>query len=76
MGQIVHVIREGENGLLVPAGDVQGLANAINRLIDEPNLREKLGKQAREDAVQNHSWEQYLSYMQQILADVTTGNHQ
>jgi glycosyltransferase involved in cell wall biosynthesis len=76
MGQIVHVIREGENGLLVPAGDVQGLANAINQLIDEPDLRERLGKQAREDAVQNHSWEQYLSCMEQILADVTTGNHQ
>ncbi|MFT3893202.1 MAG: glycosyltransferase family 4 protein [Anaerolineales bacterium] len=74
MGQIVNVIRDGENGLLVPAGDVQVLANAINRLTDEPELREKLGKQAREDAVQNHSWEQYLSCMEQILADVTTGS--
>lgn len=75
MGQIVNVIHDGENGLLVPAGNVDVLANAINRLIYEPDLRERLGKQAREDAVQNHSWEQYLSCMEQILADVTTGNH-
>ena len=72
MGQIVNVITDGENGLLVPAGDGQALAGAIHRLIADTDLRGRLGRQAREDAVNHHSWEQYLSHLEQILA-ATTG---
>lgn len=69
MGQIVNVIRDGENGLLVPAGDRTTLAGAIGRLIADPDLRDKLGAQARADALNNHSWEQYLSRLEEILDD-------
>jgi glycosyltransferase involved in cell wall biosynthesis len=76
MGQIVHVIRDGENGLLVPAGDKNALASAINRLIANTELRDKLGKQAREDALKNHSWEQYLSSLEQVLVEAMSSTHQ
>ena len=76
MGQIVNVVRDGENGLLVPAGDKDSLANAVIRLIAEPDLRARLGRQAREDALKNHSWEQYLSHLEQILNNAITGKHQ
>ena len=69
MGQIKDVIKDGENGLLVPAGDEMALANAINNLIDDVALRSRLGKRAREDAVQNHSWEQYISQLENVLMD-------
>jgi glycosyltransferase involved in cell wall biosynthesis len=71
MGQIVNVVRDGENGCLVPAGDAEALAAAINRLIGDPALRERLGRQAREDAEKDHSWEQYLSRLEQILKETT-----
>jgi len=35
-----------ETGLTVPVGDVKSLANAINRLVYDDNLREKLGQNA------------------------------
>lgn len=40
------VITPGENGLLVPVGDERAMAAAINRLIDEPDFAEKLGRNA------------------------------
>ena len=40
------LIRDGENGLLVPVGDSASLANAMGRLADNPELAETLGKQA------------------------------
>jgi len=76
MGQIVNVVRDGENGLLVPAGDGQTLADAINRLIADPDLRGRLGRQAHADALKNHSWEQYLSHLEQILNNAIIGKHQ
>jgi glycosyltransferase involved in cell wall biosynthesis len=71
MGQIKEVIQEGQNGLLVSAGDEMALANAINKLIEDIQMRIELGKKAREDAVLNHSWEQYLSRLENVFIDVT-----
>jgi glycosyltransferase involved in cell wall biosynthesis len=69
LGQILDVVRDGENGLLVPPGDEAALAQAVSRLITEMPLRERLGWQAREDAVRFHSWEQYLSRLEAVFVD-------
>lgn len=42
------VITHEENGLLVPVGDEKSLAEAINRLIEEPEFAAKLGMNAAE----------------------------
>lgn len=70
MGQIKDVIRDGENGLLVPAGDERTLAVTLGRLIDDKPLRIQLGEQARSDAVRYHSWDGYLSCLENVFMDV------
>lgn len=71
LGQIVDVLRDGENGLLVPPGDEAALAEAVSRLMTDVSLRERLGWQAREDAVRYHSWEQYISRLEAVLVNVS-----
>jgi len=44
-------IEHGINGLLVPPRDVDALAEAIQRLLDDPGLRKRLGENARAWAV-------------------------
>ena len=44
------MIRNGENGLLVPILDEEALADAICRLIEDPALAERLGDNARKIA--------------------------
>lgn len=41
------IISEEVDGLLVPEGDIDGLAEAMNRLIEDEELRIKMGKNAR-----------------------------
>jgi glycosyltransferase involved in cell wall biosynthesis len=41
-----EIIRDGVNGLLVPAGDVDALGAAIARLAADKNLRSRVGSQA------------------------------
>jgi len=36
------LVRDGETGLVVPAGDARALAGALRRLYDDPELRERL----------------------------------
>lgn len=69
-GQIKEVVKDGRNGLLVSAGDTENMAEAIGRLAADTDLGVRLGRQAREDAVQNHSWEQYLSRLENVFGDV------
>ncbi len=42
---------EGETGLLVPAKDVDRLVHALDRLIDDPALRSRMGEAGRRRAV-------------------------
>lgn len=60
------VITDGENGLLVPVGDENALAAAINRLIEDPQLADRLGRNAAKISerasadVVFREWEKYL----------------
>lgn len=44
VGGVPEVVADGETGLLVPADDVSALAQALQRLADDPALRTKLGQ--------------------------------
>lgn len=70
VGQIESFIRNGYNGLLVQPGDAAGLAHTLERLIDDPSLRQAISQQARRDAVQHHSWDQYVDRLEQVFASV------
>jgi glycosyltransferase involved in cell wall biosynthesis len=50
-GGITDQIRDGENGLLVEPGDVDGMARAMLRLARDPALRRRFGAAGRERAV-------------------------
>ena len=46
-GGHVDMIADGEDGIIVPAGDDVALEAAMRRLIDDPDLRQRLGERAR-----------------------------
>jgi glycosyltransferase involved in cell wall biosynthesis len=46
-----EVVRNGENGILVPPRDPTALAAALRRLIGDPAVRRKMGATSRERAV-------------------------
>jgi glycosyltransferase involved in cell wall biosynthesis/peptidoglycan/xylan/chitin deacetylase (PgdA/CDA1 family) len=45
---IPELVRDGTSGLLVPPADATGLAGALRRLRDDPELRRRLGRGGRE----------------------------
>lgn len=56
LGQIGEVLSHEETALLVEPGNAETLAEAIIRMVDSSELRERLGKKARELAVENYTW--------------------
>ncbi len=53
---IPEVVDDGENGLLVPGGEVDALTEALERLVADAELRARLGAQARRRAEQELGW--------------------
>jgi glycosyltransferase involved in cell wall biosynthesis len=51
-GGIVEQISNGNTGLLVEPGNVQALRKAMQCLVDDPDLRERMGAAARERVVE------------------------
>jgi glycosyltransferase involved in cell wall biosynthesis len=64
------LVRDGRNGLVVPAGDESALAAAIRRLHDDPSERERLGAAARAD-VSPYTHAAWAEAMSRALADAT-----
>jgi glycosyltransferase involved in cell wall biosynthesis len=56
-----EVVRDGDNGLLVPPRTVEPLAQALGRLIDDADLRARMGMRSRERAVAEFSIERVVA---------------
>ncbi|MCZ6689059.1 MAG: glycosyltransferase family 4 protein [Planctomycetota bacterium] len=57
---IPEAIRQGETGILVPAGRVDPLCLALDLLLRSPSLRKRLGEAARRAVVSEYSWDRVV----------------
>jgi glycosyltransferase involved in cell wall biosynthesis len=55
VGGVVEVVTPSVTGLLVPAGDVSAMADAMVSLVDGPEMRLRLGRAARQDVGQRYN---------------------
>lgn len=69
LGGIVDIIEDERCGLLVPPGDAEALAAAMQRLLDDPDLRARLGDAAR-IRVERFTAARVLPEFEQLYRDV------
>lgn len=55
VGGIVEVIEDERNGLMIPSQDLDAMVSACQRLLDDPELTAKLGRQAWADCSELYS---------------------
>jgi glycosyltransferase involved in cell wall biosynthesis len=53
------VVRNGIDGIIVPPGDVDAIAGAIEYLYRHPEIVAKMGAAARERVVENFTWDHF-----------------
>lgn len=66
-----EIVRDGDNGFLVPVRDAQALALALRRLIDNVALRAKMGQRAREIILAEFSQEQVIAETLAVYQELT-----
>src|SRR5215212_7501961 len=71
-GGIPDVIEDGVNGILVPSGEPEELAHAINRLLADRDLARRLSEGAHE-RVKDYDWEVLAERVLAVYQGVSAG---
>jgi len=67
---VLDIVQQGVSGVLVPPKNPLALALAITRLVDNPDLRTRLGQAARERVVVHFDQERQIDSLETIYASL------
>ncbi|MGZ8694217.1 MAG: glycosyltransferase family 4 protein [Gaiellaceae bacterium] len=70
VGGLPELVTDGEHGLLAPAGDVGALADAVQRLVRDPDAAHAMGAAGRERARQKLSRERMVAELEAVYAEL------
>jgi glycosyltransferase involved in cell wall biosynthesis len=70
VGGIPEIIEDGVTGLLVAPGSPDELAEAITKILKNPELAQRMGAAGRESAMARFSSERYVTQIQQIYREL------
>jgi glycosyltransferase involved in cell wall biosynthesis len=72
-GGAAELVRPGDDALAFSPGDVEGLAEALARLVREPETRMRLGEEARRSVLARFTRERYAAQVRDVYARVLGG---
>jgi glycosyltransferase involved in cell wall biosynthesis len=73
-GGVVEQIVDGENGFLVPNGDIAATADALARLIKHPELGQRMGESGRRTVEQHFRVEHQVQAIEQLYDEMLGDN--
>lgn len=71
VGGVPDFFVDGVNGLLTPPGDVPSLAEAISRLLADPDARQTMGAHNRQQALEQFAVPRYVERLLDVYQEVT-----
>jgi len=74
VGGIPEIVKDGENGILVPPQDQNSLANAICRVLDDSEFAANLANRARISVEQSYSIQAITESYTKIYLSIFQGN--
>lgn len=69
------VVLDGETGLLVPPNNSDALRESLLLLLEQVDLRERLGFSARKRAEQSFDWDPLIDQLAAVYHHLVTGEH-
>jgi starch synthase len=69
-GGIPEVVADGETGLLVPPGEPEPLAIALNELLLDPGRAQAMGQAGRKRAVAEFGWSAIAAQTADLYAEL------
>jgi glycosyltransferase involved in cell wall biosynthesis len=72
VGGVPDVVDDGESGFLVEVGDIEALADRLEQLARDPELRARLGRTGRERVVPRYRVERLVDDIDQLYRELLT----
>ncbi len=66
VGGLPEVVRHGENGFLLPVGDIEGMSDAAIELLKDDQLRNQFGAAGRRWSIENFAQDDVVEQYRQI----------
>ncbi len=73
-GGIPLIVKDGKNGLFIKEKSAEDIAEKCNKLLNNDELREKMGKQARKDIEDKFTWRRVAERFE-FLYKIVTGDY-
>lgn len=70
VGGVSEIVIEKETGFLVPPGNCKLFVNRINNLLDDENIRRKMGKNGRKLVEKYYNWEKVIEKTEKTYKDI------
>lgn len=73
VGGLPDVVRDGSTGLLVPPGDARALAEALGRILSDPDEARRMGAAGRARIERHNTWDAVAARMEPGLRAAAAG---
>jgi starch synthase len=73
-GGMTNIVEHGVTGLLVERNDVAALARAMHDILANPALGARMGRAARESAVERFGWQRSAARLEDVYTRLTARN--
>lgn len=70
VGGLPEVVLDGETGIMVEPENIGKLTEAMKRMIEHPEERERMGRAGREFVLRNYDWEENVTKMEEVYREV------
>lgn len=68
---LMEMILPGETGLVFESGNYNDLAKKLGELLDDPERRERMGREGRKFIINNRSWDRVIAAMTSRIEEVS-----
>ena len=60
MAQMSEILEQGKTAYMVEPGNIDELATAMKELVDDSELRRRLGNSARDEVIKKYTWDKHV----------------
>ena len=69
MAQMSEILEHGKTAYMVEPGNIDELATAMKGLVDDGELRQRLGDSARDEVIQKYTWDKHVDKILKVISN-------
>jgi len=69
MAQMSEILEQGKTAYMVEPGNIDELATAMKELVDDSELRRRLGNSVRDEVIQKYTWDKHVDKILKAISN-------